>query len=110
MKTIKMATRKSFIKYSAFVSLFLFAGPALIRKVYSALTVKHARTTGTYKHDKNMKFRKSQDNPMIKQIYKDFLEHPNSHKAHELLHTEYVDRSAKIKALMGSGIKLNLSD
>ncbi|MGN1248899.1 MAG: iron hydrogenase small subunit, partial [Candidatus Spyradocola sp.] len=28
-------------------------------------------------------------------LYDDYLGKPNSHKAHELLHTHYVDRSAK---------------
>ncbi len=32
-------------------------------------------------------------------IYKEYLEHPNSHLAHKLLHTHYIDRSAKYKAL-----------
>jgi len=54
-----------------------------------------------------MPLRKSQDNPQVKQLYKDFLEHPNSHKAHELLHTEYFDRSTGVKKLKSSGIKLN---
>ncbi|EFN60019.1 hypothetical protein CHLNCDRAFT_133208 [Chlorella variabilis] len=34
--------------------------------------------------------RKLQQNPVIQQLYDDFLEKPNSHKAHELLHTYYL--------------------
>ena len=35
-----------------------------------------------------------EENPILKQIYKEFLGEPGSHKAHELLHTTY---SAKKK-------------
>ena len=28
----------------------------------------------------------------IQKLYQEFLEHPNSHKAHEILHTVYTDR------------------
>ena len=55
-----------------------------------------------------MKYRKSQDNPFLKQLYRDYLENPNSHKAHELLHTEYTDRSAKIKKLEAKGVRIQL--
>lgn len=51
-----------------------------------------ARTVGLYKDDKNHKVRKSHENPEIKQIYAEFLGKPNSHKAHELLHTHYENR------------------
>ncbi len=52
------------------------------------------RAEGLYKEDKDItKVRASHNNPMITKIYKDFLEKPNSHKAHKLLHTKYVDRS-----------------
>jgi NADH-quinone oxidoreductase subunit G/NADP-reducing hydrogenase subunit HndD len=39
-----------------------------------------------------MEERKSHKNPMIKKIYDEFLGKPNSHKAHELLHTHYHKR------------------
>ncbi len=42
--------------------------------------------------DEGKKYRKSHENPSISLIYKDFLETPNSHKAHELLHTTYIKR------------------
>ena len=34
----------------------------------------------------------SLDSPIVKQIYKEFLEKPGSHVAHDLLHTTYVKR------------------
>ncbi|SFA83640.1 NADH-dependent [FeFe] hydrogenase, group A6 [Clostridium frigidicarnis] len=47
------------------------------------------RMEGLYTEDTNNKLRKSHDNPVIKEVYNEFLENPNSHKAHELLHTHY---------------------
>ncbi len=39
--------------------------------------------------DKTAKYRKSQENPDILRLYKEFYHEANSHLAHELLHTEY---------------------
>ena len=39
-----------------------------------------------------MKLRKSHENPEVKQIYDEYLGEPNSHKAHEILHTHYTER------------------
>ena len=36
--------------------------------------------------------RKSHELPAIKQLYDEYFEKPNSHKAHELLHTTYTKR------------------
>jgi len=48
------------------------------------------RQAAIYREDKNKTLRKSHENPYIKKIYNDYLGKPNSHKAHELLHTHYV--------------------
>ena len=48
-----------------------------------------ARRASIFAHDKELPYRKSHENPAIKKIYEDFLEEPNSHIAHHLLHTEY---------------------
>ena len=50
------------------------------------------RARALYQADADMPVRKSHENPEIQQIYRDFLEEPNSHKAHELLHTHYIAR------------------
>lgn len=50
------------------------------------------RIAGIYKDDEGQKIRCSHQNPYIKALYDEFLEKPGSHKAHELLHTKYVDR------------------
>ena len=54
--------------------------------------VRRLRAEGIYKDDAACAKRCSHQNPMIQQIYKEFLGKPNSHKAHELLHTEYTAR------------------
>ena len=41
-----------------------------------------------------MKNRRSHENKSVQKLYDEFLEYPNSHKAHEILHTTYVDRKA----------------
>ena len=56
---------------------------------------KAARAAATYDEDEAMTIRKSHENPAIKKIYEEFLGEPCGHKSHELLHTHYVDRSAK---------------
>ena len=54
--------------------------------------IKERRAQGLYKEDKELPLRKSHMNPSIQKLYNEYLEHPNSHKAHELLHTVYADR------------------
>lgn len=55
--------------------------------------VKKLRAQGLYKIDADRKHRKSHENPEIKKLYEEYLEEPNSHKAHHLLHTHYTKRS-----------------
>lgn len=52
-----------------------------------------ARAAATYSEDESMAIRKSHKNPAVQKLYAEFLGDPNSHIAHELLHTTYVDRS-----------------
>lgn len=56
------------------------------------IDVKGKRADIVYDTDKKMPLRKSHNNPAIKDIYKEYLGEPNSHKAHEILHTHYVPR------------------
>lgn len=46
------------------------------------------RMEGIYSVDSHKTIRKSHENPMVKQAYQEFFEKPNSHVAHELLHTK----------------------
>ncbi len=55
--------------------------------------VRGKRAEAIYAEDAGMPIRKSHENPEVKKIYKDFLGEPNSHRAHELLHTTYVVRN-----------------
>ena len=54
--------------------------------------IKERRAQGLYKEDSELQYRRSNDNPDIKKLYKEYLEAPGSHKAHELLHTAYQDK------------------
>lgn len=56
------------------------------------IDVIRARQAGIYNIDKNKKLRVSCDNPEIKELYEKYLGEPNSHRAHELLHTHFVNR------------------
>ena len=51
------------------------------------------RQMAIYKEDSNKTIRKSHENPYIKKLYEEYLGKPLGHKAHELLHTQYFDRS-----------------
>jgi NADH-quinone oxidoreductase subunit G len=54
--------------------------------------IKEERAKGLYKEDSELSLRKSHMNPSIQKLYNEYLEQPNSHKAHELLHTVYQDK------------------
>ncbi|MBD3221912.1 2Fe-2S iron-sulfur cluster binding domain-containing protein [bacterium] len=56
--------------------------------------VRRQRFAAICAEDEGKPLRKSHENPLIDRIYADFLGEPNSHKAHELLHTHYVARDA----------------
>lgn len=54
--------------------------------------VRAKRAEALYGEDMNSELRKSHDNPLVKRLYDEFLGEPNSHLAHELLHTHYHKR------------------
>jgi NADP-reducing hydrogenase subunit HndD len=56
------------------------------------LKIRQSRMKAIYSEDEHMVLRKSHQNPDVIAIYKEFLDQPNSHKSHELLHTHYVER------------------
>ena len=69
------------------------------------------RRQGLFSIDKNMPRRQSHNNPQIIRLYEDFLGEPNSHKAHELLHTHYTDRSkVQTESISATKKKLTLTD
>jgi NADH-quinone oxidoreductase subunit G len=57
------------------------------------------RASAIYSIDELSTLRRSHENPDIQKLYEEFLEKPNSHIAHELLHTYYTDRSVKNKVV-----------
>ena len=54
--------------------------------------IKALRAGAIYDADKSAALRKSHENPVVKEIYETYLSEPNSHKAHEILHTKYAPR------------------
>jgi NADP-reducing hydrogenase subunit HndD len=58
----------------------------------TSLAIRQKRMKAIYSEDEHMTLRKSHQNPDVIAIYKEFLDEPNSHKSHELLHTHYVKR------------------
>ena len=55
-------------------------------------TYKEKRAQALYSEDERQVLRQSHKNPQIVELYEKFLGEPNSHKAHELLHTTYAAR------------------
>ena len=55
-------------------------------------TYKEKRAKALYAEDERQTIRQSHNNPQIKELYDKYLGEPNSHKAHELLHTSYAAR------------------
>ena len=55
--------------------------------------IREARAKAIYAEDEGLPYRKSHENPIIKQIYKEFLtDGPCGHISHKLLHTSYTPR------------------
>ncbi len=62
---------------------------ALVR---STKNLRELRASVLYNADKKMDLRKSHENSAVKKLYEEYLGEPNSHKAHEILHTSYIKR------------------
>jgi iron-only hydrogenase group A len=61
--------------------------------VHSTKETLRKRMQAIYQADASLPIRKSHENPVVKQIYKEFLDKPGSEKAEKLLHTHYTKRS-----------------
>ena len=70
--------------------------PIVSAQVRNWTDIRAERAKALYTEDEAKTLRKSHENPEIKQIYADYLGKPNSHKAHELLHTTYEQRDIYI--------------
>ncbi|WP_410511268.1 NADH-dependent [FeFe] hydrogenase, group A6 [Paenibacillus sp. BR2-3] len=67
--------------------------PIVDARTSERIDIKAERAKAIYTEDEAQTIRKSHKNPYIKALYEEFLGEPNSHLAHELLHTHYVKRS-----------------
>ena len=56
------------------------------------LDIRKARAKAIYSEDELLSLRKSHENEEVTQLYKDFLESPNSKVSHKYLHTHYTPR------------------
>lgn len=59
---------------------------------HNDIKVKEQRAEGLYVEDAQLELRCSHKNTDVQKLYKEYLEKPGSHKAHELLHTTYTDK------------------
>ena len=66
--------------------------PIKSSKVRMTVDVAAKRAEAMYSIDERSVIRKSHENPILKQIYKEYIGKPGEHKAHELLHTHYMKR------------------
>ncbi len=60
--------------------------------VRNFVDLKGKRSAALYEADKNLPKRKSHENEAVQRVYAEFFGEPNSHKAHEVLHTSYIPR------------------
>ena len=59
-------------------------------------TYRQKRAAALYTEDERNTVRQSHNNPQIKELYDKHLGKPNSHKAHELLHTSRPEWAAPV--------------
>lgn len=64
--------------------------PIVSAKDKMDIDIRVERAKALYDEDANvLTYRKSHQNPSVIRLYEEYLEEPNSHKAHHLLHTSY---------------------
>ncbi|MDR1685487.1 MAG: iron hydrogenase small subunit [Desulfovibrio sp.] len=104
-------TRRSLLKAGMVLGLAALFGIRMTSKAAAAVTelksFMQKRLDGVYKADSAFTVRASQDNAQVQALYADFLHEPGSHKAHELLHMHFIDRSAGVKRLLAEGKTAN---
>lgn len=66
--------------------------PIVPAQVQMEVDVRAKRASAIYDEDRSLPVRKSHENESVIKVYKEYLGEPNSHKAHELLHTHYTPR------------------
>lgn len=91
---------KSGKKNYAFVEIMACPGgcingggqPYVHDEIRNNIDLKAVRAQALYDYDCDSRLRRSHENPAVEKLYAEFLEKPNSHKAHKLLHTTYTKR------------------
>lgn len=93
-KRIKEGKQYHFIEVMACTGGCINGGgqPIVPAKVQESCDVRALRASVLYQIDKDTKFHKSHENQAVLDAYKEFLGEPNSHKAHEILHTHYTPK------------------
>ena len=66
--------------------------PIKSSKIRSEIDVRKLRADALYSIDEKSTIRKSNENPVLKKIYNEFLGEPGGNLAHKLLHTTYQKR------------------
>lgn len=66
--------------------------PIKSAKVRNVVDVFKKRSSSLYDIDEKSTFRKSHENPYLKEVYREYLGEAGGHEAHKLLHTSYVAR------------------
>jgi ferredoxin hydrogenase gamma subunit len=70
------------------------------RSKHAYLTSRGQRQNGLYDIDRQCDVRQSHNNPLIQNLYSDYLGTPLSHKSHHLLHTSYSPRKRMVTHTM----------
>ena len=93
-KRIKEGKQYHFIEVMACTGGCINGGgqPIVNAKQQESCDVRALRASVLYQIDKDTKFHKSHENQAVLDAYKEFLGEPNSHTAHELLHTHYTPK------------------
>ncbi len=66
--------------------------PIKSSKIRREVDVRKLRADGLYSIDEKSQIRKSHENPVVRKLYKEYLEKPGSYRAHKLLHTHYTKK------------------
>ena len=88
-------TGQTVVDVTTFTAFAQAALTGLREGVYNQLYDMIGRTViaiDEAKEDERQVVRQSHNNPQIIELYEKYLDEPNSHKAHKLLHTHYAAR------------------
>ncbi|MCE5251702.1 iron hydrogenase small subunit [bacterium] len=89
--------RRVFLKSMTIVTSMVIVGTRITVNAYAEVKdYLTSRIAAIYKHDEAMRYRKSQDNPMVKKLYSECMSHPMCEKSEKYLHSQYTNRSAGI--------------